>query len=228
MYRVLKATLGPVIRWFCQPEISGSLPKSGPVILAPTHTTEIDSLLLCAVAERPVTFIAKAEYFDPASGRVRSSFMGWLVRATGQIPVRRGVGGNGNEALEAAEGILARGGQWGIYPEGTRTPAGTVHRGHTGLMRVALKHPEVPVIPIAIIGSDNVQSGSKRWKRARVQVRFGEPFDVTPWLNRDDQTKAAREATDALMQRLVELSGFTYVDTYAKPGRAAAEAAAAN
>ena len=218
MYRFLKATIGPVVRHFCQPQVTGSIPASGPVILAPTHTTEIDSLLLCLINPRPVTFIAKAEYFDASSGRVRSSFMGWLVRTTGQIPVKRGPGGNGNEALEAAKGILKRGGIWGIYPEGTRTPVGTIHRGHTGLMRVALQMPDVPVIPVAILGTDKVQNRDRKgWTKAQTQVRFGEPFDLSRWRDRADDPQAAREATDALMAELVELSGFTYVDEYAKP-----------
>lgn len=221
MYRFLKATLGPIVRHYCQPEVVGTVPESGPVILAPTHTTEIDSLLLCAVNKRPLTFIAKAEYFDARSGRVRSSFMGWLVRSTGQIPVRRGPGGNGNEALEAAKGILERGDIWGIYPEGTRSPVGKVYKGHTGLMRVALDMPDVPVIPVAVVGTEKVQNGSKRWRKANTRVVFGERFDLTRWADRADDPRAAREATDALMQRLVELSGFEYVDTYAKPRREA-------
>ena len=60
-----------------------------------------------------------------------------------------------------------------------------------GLARLALE-TGVPVIPVAMIGTDSVNPpGSKMWRFGRVTVKFGKPMDfsrmdepaVTSWHN---------------------------------------------
>ena len=48
----------------------------------------------------------------------------------------------------------ARAGElFGIYPEGTRSRAGTLHKGHTGVARLALR-TGCPIVPVGIIGTE--------------------------------------------------------------------------
>src|SRR5258705_7063807 len=75
----------------------------GPTILAANHRSFMDSVFLALVVDRPVSFLAKAEYFD----RRRTA---WLFRSTGQIPLRRGNPAGARRALDAAPDVLARGG----------------------------------------------------------------------------------------------------------------------
>jgi hypothetical protein len=57
----------------------------------------------------------------------------WFFKAVGQIPIRREGGSASEGALLAAADVLQSGGVFGIYPEGTRTRDGNLHRGHTGV-----------------------------------------------------------------------------------------------
>lgn len=203
LYWILKyVVLGPLVRLRTRPRVHGraNVPRHGGVIVAANHLAEIDSLILGVVLSRRLRFIAKSDYF--ARGSAGSRLYGWLCRATGQIPVDRSGGDRAEDALRAARGIVERGDAWAIYPEGTRSPDGRIHRGHTGVMRVALS-TRAPVVPVALVGT----TGS-----GRVQVRVGGPLDLSAY---GDDPQGWRAATDALMRELVALTGLEYVDTYA-------------
>jgi 1-acyl-sn-glycerol-3-phosphate acyltransferase len=150
-----------------------------------------------------VSFLAKAEYFD----RRRTAV---LFRAAGQIPVRRGSPAGARRALEAASEVLAEGGIVGIYPEGTRSRDGLLHRGNLGPARLALA-TGAPILPVGLIGTDAVQEPDKRLPRVgkTVTVRFG------PVLQPDAQTvdrrAQAREMTERLMSDIAGLCGQRYV-----------------
>src|SRR5690242_6639312 len=185
------------------------VPKNGPVILACNHRSFLDSIFLPLVVPRRVTFVAKAEYFDDPK-------TAWFFRGVGQIPIRREGGAASERALETAFGVLNNGRVFGIYPEGTRTRDGYLHRGHTGVARLAFRSG-APIIPVGMIGTDEVQpidSKMPRLERA-VTIRFGEPIDPGRWHDRPDDHLALRELTDELMYEICELSGYEYVDTYA-------------
>ena len=67
---------------------------------------------------------------------------------------------------------------FGIYPEGTRTRDGYLHRGHTGVARLALR-TGAPIMPVGLIGTDEVQPIDKKMPRLfrPCPIRFGEPLD---------------------------------------------------
>src|SRR3954447_23983875 len=126
-YWVLKAILTPILRFLFRVRVEGleNVPAKGPAILASNHLSFCDSIFLPLVLRRRMTFVAKAEYFeDPKTA--------WFFRAVGQIPIKRGGGSPSRRALESAREVLEAGGLFGIYPEGTRSPDGRLHKGHTG------------------------------------------------------------------------------------------------
>lgn len=212
MYWFLKWVLvGPAIRWFARTRVIGELPE-GPIVLAPNHLTEIDSLVLCAWLPRRLTFVAKSEYF--ARGGAGAWLYGNLCRLTGQIPISRNGSGSADAALNAAAGILRSGGVWAIYPEGTRSPDGRLFRGRTGAMRVALTEP-CSVVPVGIVGTRTInRPGVRGWRRGVVEIRIGTPVDLTPWTARAPDPQAWRAATDQLMSAIQSLTGQEYVDRY--------------
>ncbi len=211
MYWMLKAVLTPVLYGVFRVRVEGrgNIPPSGPVIYAANHRSFIDSIFLPLVLRRRMTFVAKAEYFDDP----RSA---WFFRAVGQIPIRREGGSASQRALDAATDVLEQGGQFGIYPEGTRTRDGLLHRGHTGVARLALK-TGAPLVPVGLVGTDEIQpTDSKLPKFFRtVTVRFGAPIDLTHYEDRADDHLALRQLTDEVMYEIHALSGYEYVDTYA-------------
>jgi 1-acyl-sn-glycerol-3-phosphate acyltransferase len=211
VYWIVKGLLTPFIRIFVRLRVDGRehVPRHGPVILACNHRSFLDSFFIPLVVRRRVTFVAKAEYFDDAK-------TAWFFKSCGQIPIRREGGSASERALTSATEVLRAGKVFAIYPEGTRTRDGFLHRGHTGIARLALRG-NVPIVPIGMIGSDEVQPVDSRMPKLfrRVTIRFGEPIDPGRYAGRETDHMALRELTEEVMYEIRELSGYEYVDTYA-------------
>jgi 1-acyl-sn-glycerol-3-phosphate acyltransferase len=211
LYWIIKAVLTPVIRICVRVKVEGrdNLPRRGPVILAANHRSFLDSIFIPLVVRRRVTFVAKAEYFDDAK-------TAWFFRGCGQIPIRREGGTASERALASATDVLRKGQIFAIYPEGTRTRDGYLHKGHTGIARLALRC-NVPVVPIGLVGTDEVQPIDVRMPKLfrRVTVRFGKPIDPARYEGQANDRLALRELTDEVMYEITQLSGYEYVDTYA-------------
>ncbi len=209
-YWVLKAILTPVLRLFYRVRVEGSehVPTRGPVILAANHRSFLDSIFLPLVIRRRVTFVAKAEYFDDPK-------TAWFFRAVGQIPIRREGGSAAEGALAAATDVLERGGVFGIYPEGTRTRDGYLHRGHTGVARLALA-TGAPIVPVGLVATDECQPTDKKLPRVfrTVWIRFGTPLPLEHYAGREHDRLVLRQVADELMYEIRELSGYEYVDSY--------------
>ena len=207
---MLKAVLTPIIRLLVRVRVEGRehVPRRGAVILAANHRSFLDSIFIPLVVHRRVTFVAKAEYFDDPKSA-------WFFRSVGQIPIRREGGSASQRALASATEVLQNGKVFGIYPEGTRTRDGLLHRGHTGVARLAIAN-NVPVVPVGLIGSDEVQPVDARMPKLfrHVTIRFGEPIDPQRYAAQGDERPALRELTDEVMYEICALSGYEYVDTY--------------
>jgi 1-acyl-sn-glycerol-3-phosphate acyltransferase len=222
LYKVGRFTIGPVARGLFRPWTDGveNIPTTGPAILASNHLSAADSLFLPIVVSRDIAFLAKAEYFvgEGMKGRLTAAFF----RGIRQIPVERGNGRAALGALDIALSVLNEGGLFGIYPEGTRSPDGKMHRGHTGIARIVLE-ARVPVIPVAMINTDKVQPIGAKLPRLghAIGVRVGAPLDYTDRAEGRRTPKLLREITDDIMAHIRRLSGQDYVDRYASREKAA-------
>lgn len=200
-YDVARTVLGPPVRTCFPAHVTGleHLPLEGPVVIAPNHLSIMDSIILAAVLPRRLSFIAKVEHFDDWRS-------GWAMRLTGQIPLDRGNGLAAGRALGSAGDVLRAGGAVVIYPEGTRSRDGKLHRGNSGPARLAVAHG-VPVVPVGLIGTPAVHAPGERLPHPfrRVEVRVGEPvLDVAEPLPR--RRRIAR-LTDDVMLAIAGLSG---------------------
>lgn len=211
LYWVIKLVLTPVLHVCCRIKVEGRehVPKSGPLILASNHRSFLDSIFIPLVIRRRVTFVAKAEYFDDRK-------VAWFFRGVGQIPIRREGGSASERALQSAMEVLEGGGVFGIYPEGTRTRDGKLHRGHTGVARLALR-TGAPIIPIGLVGTDEVQPIDSKLPRLfrTVRICFGEPIELGHYEGRHDDRLALRDVADEVMYEIGQLCGYEYIDTYA-------------
>jgi 1-acyl-sn-glycerol-3-phosphate acyltransferase len=207
VYKLTKALVGSALRRCYKVDVKGlgHLPKRGPMVLAANHRSFMDSIFLAHVIPRPITFIAKAEYWD-------SWQTAWMFRATGQIPLRRGSPGGAHEAMVSAGKILADDGVIGIYPEGTRSRDGGLHAGNTGAARLAQAYG-APIVPVGLIGTDAVQAPDEPVPHLfkSVTVRFGPPHRL-PARKESRRRKAELQgATDRLMCSIAQLSGQEYL-----------------
>jgi 1-acyl-sn-glycerol-3-phosphate acyltransferase len=210
-YQLVKIICTPFLRLAYRIRVEGRehLPMKGPVILAANHRSFMDSIFLPLILPRRLTFVAKAEYFD-------SWKTAWFFRAVGMIPIRREGGTASERALASAADVLQTGGAFGIYPEGTRTRDGYLHRGHTGAARLALR-TGAPIVPVGLVGTDDVQPTDAKLPRPfrRITIRFGEPVPSEHYAGREDEHLVLRQLTDEVMFDIQGLSGYEYQNTYA-------------
>ena len=215
--------MGPLLTLLGRPKVEGleHVPQSGAVILASNHLAVADSFYLPLVVRRRITFLAKAEYFTGTG--IKGRFQRWFYTAAGQVPIDRTDAGSAPARAEH-RGAHRRRGQ----------AARDVSRGHPLARRPALQGQDragaagarnrVPVIPVAMIGTDDVNPpGSKMWKFGRVQVKFGKPMDFSRFEGLAGNRFIERAVIDEVMYELMSLSGQEYVDLYAadvKEGKA--------
>ena len=202
----------PATRTILPVAVTGAdnIPTEGPAIIAANHLSFFDTVALIGAMPRPISFLGKAEYLDGWKTR-------YLFPAMGMIPIERRSGKAAFEALDAAMDVLAEGGLLGIYPEGTRSRDGLLHKGRTGVARLAMASG-APVIPIGLVGTDRVQAPGQRVPRPfrPCVVNVGTPI-ATTGLNVPYRSGPGgyRRLTDDVMAAITALSGQTYVGRYA-------------
>ncbi len=227
VYRLIRLLIAvPVIRLLIRPRVRGraNVPRTGPVILVANHLSLADPVLLSTVVTRPISYVVKSEYFTGPGvlGRLSASFFLSLH----QVPVDRSGGTAADAALASARVLLAAGEVFGIFPEGTRSPDGLLHRGRTGVARVALA-TGAPVVPVGLVGTDRVLASpstriaphpgrvrpystrlrphSTRLRLGRPEIRFGTPLVFGPESTPDRER--LREVTEQVMAAVGALSG---------------------
>jgi 1-acyl-sn-glycerol-3-phosphate acyltransferase len=131
------------------------------------------------------------------------------------VPIDRSGASAAEGALTSAKRVLGEGELFGIYPEGTRSHDGKLYRGKTGVARLALE-TGVPVIPVAVVGTDVVAPPGKKFGSiTRPVVRFGKPLDFARYEGLENDRYILRSVTDEIMYEIMRLSGQEYVDQYA-------------
>ncbi|MBW9094050.1 1-acyl-sn-glycerol-3-phosphate acyltransferase [Microbacterium jejuense] len=207
--------IGPIVKAIWRPWIVGrrNVPAEGAAILASNHLSVMDSIFLPLMIDRPVSFLAKSDYF---TGK---GLKGWATRmfmkATGQIPIDRSGGKASEASLNTGLQVLGRGDLLGIYPEGTRSPDGKLYRGRTGLARMALE-AHVPVVPVVMVDTDTMLPiGTTIPRIVRVGIVIGEPLDFSRFEGMEGDRYILRSVTDEIMVALQRLGEQEYEDVYA-------------
>lgn len=215
-YLILKnIVLGPILNLLFRPWVRGAenVPRKGGVVLASNHLSFVDSIFLPLKVKRPVTFLAKSDYFTGTG--FKGAVIRWFFKSTGQLPIDRSGGKASEDSLNTGLGVLERELVLGIYPEGTRSPDGRLYRGRTGIARMILE-AQVPVVPVAMIGTEKVQPlGAKYPKIHRIGIKFGQQLDFSRFAGMEGERVVLRSVTDQIVYRIRELSGQKYEDVYA-------------
>jgi 1-acyl-sn-glycerol-3-phosphate acyltransferase len=147
--------------------IEGTWPAGGPFVVVANHQSILDILLLSR-APREMKWIAKEELF-------RIPWVGWMLRMSGDIPIRRGDPESGGEALARAREYLARGMSVMLFPEGTRSKTGKLLPFKSGAFRLAAE-TGVPVLPVAVHGTARGMPKGGPWVNpCRATARLLEP-----------------------------------------------------
>ncbi len=207
--------IGPISKAIFRPWIVGrrNVPAEGGAILASNHLSFVDSIFLPLMIDRPVSFLAKSDYF---TGK---GIKGWATRifmkASGQLPIDRSGGKASEASLNTGLQVLGRGDLLGIYPEGTRSPDGRLYRGRTGIARMALE-ARVPVVPVVMVDTDTMMPiGTKIPRVVRIGIVIGEPLDFSRFEGMEGDRYILRSVTDEIMVALQRLGEQQYDDVYA-------------
>lgn len=214
LYTTVKPFVAPLMRavWGIRTSGLENVPRSGAFLIASNHIALVDSFIIPIVTPRMVRFIAKDTYWK------KRGPIGWIQRtffeAVGTVPVDRQTLSSGRGALEVALGVLRHGDGFGIYPEGTRSPDGRLHRGKQGVAWLA-EQAGCPVIPVGLIGTDTLFSSAKhptrqgitQFRRGGIEVRFGTPVDLSSVDPSLPAGARRRAMTELVMERIAELSG---------------------
>lgn len=183
------------------------IPVEGPALLVLNHISVLDPLATASfvwTAGRVPSFMIKDSVF-------KVPVLGKLMAGSRQIAVSRGSAA-AQASLDEAIATLRGGGIVAVYPEGTvtRDPDFWPMRAKTGVARIALSIPEVPVIPIAQWGAhrayDYHTKKVRLLPRKQTHIRALEPLDMAHFHGRNDN-EAARELTDTMMRALADEVG---------------------
>ena len=167
-----------------------NLPAEGPVILAANHMSNWDPPILGTYLPRTVGYMAKEELFKPA-------IAGAIIKSLNAFPVKRGASDRG--AIKMALNILKKGLCLGIFPEGTRSRDGKLHKAQAGVSLIAAMS-KAPVVPTALIGTNKIWS--KEEKFPQLTIVFGEPIYYE---GKSNDKAALEEFSQEIMKKIENL-----------------------
>ena len=186
---------GHFLRWLgrriagCYPpwklRVEGRWPAAGGAYVVVANHQSILDILLLSHMPREMKWIAKEELF-------RVPWIGWMLRMSGDIAIRRGERDSGLEALGRARGYLARGVPVMVFAEGTRSRDGRLLPFKSGAFRLAIE-TGVPVLPVAVNGTAAGMPKGSPWVRpCEAWARILEPVP-TAGLRPEDAVKVRDE-----------------------------------
>ncbi len=161
-YRIFKAILGPIYKFYYNPKFLGleNIPLDGPIIFAGNHIHLMDQNAIIVSYKRPIHYMAKKEYWDSFKTR-------WFFNAAGCIPVNRSI--KDEVATEKALEVLNNGGCIGIFPEGTRNKTDAFLLPFKfGAVSMA-KKTKATIVPFAV-------TGDYKFRSKNLVYRFGKPI----------------------------------------------------
>jgi 1-acyl-sn-glycerol-3-phosphate acyltransferase len=204
-YHVATTTMKILLIAFtrCQVEGKENVPRKGPLIVVSNHLNNIDPPLLGASIPRHISFMAKQELFEHWFSKA-------IVEGYGAFPVRRGQ--LDRKSIRQALEQLQEGQVVGMFPEGQRSFSTQLQTPQPGAALIAARSG-VPVLPVGIIGSNQMKGvGSIRY-RPRIKVRIGRPFILT---SADGIRTRIRlnQHSDLIMERIAELLPESYRGKY--------------
>lgn len=211
-YLIVRTLTAPARRVLARVHVENpaNLPTDGPAIVVANHISFFDSVLLMFALPRRVSVLGKAEYAD-------NRLTNWLYCGAGMIPIRRQNPADLVQAFSQVEEVLERGEVVGIFPEGTRSRDGLLHRGHSGAAHLGLK-TGAPLVPVGIVGTDKLLPTGSGIVRPfqRVTIRVGSPINPADLGFTKSTNRARRQITDRVMEEVQRLCGQDYVASYAQ------------
>ncbi|WP_373048941.1 lysophospholipid acyltransferase family protein [Vulgatibacter sp.] len=172
---------------------------SRPHIFLMNHQSAIDIPVAFLVLKTPLRFIAKRIL-------ARVPFLGWYMWATGMIFVEREKSTKAVASLQHAGERIRAGASILAYPEGTRSRNSRILPFKKGTFVVAIE-AQVPVVPVAISGADQVLSSTGfRVRPGTIRVKIGDPIP-TAGLKRYHREALLKQVHDEVIDMHLAIGG---------------------
>ncbi len=198
-YVLTWTTMNALFKLLYQTEVTGAknIPQNGPILLASNHASFIDPPAIGSNLPRELTYFARKTLFKGLTGK--------LITHLNSIPIDRD-GDSDIQAFRQVFATLKNGGCLLLFPEGTRTPNGTLQEAKEGTGMIACR-AQVPVIPTRIFGSYDILNREHKLPRLRgkLHIVFGEKIEPCTY---DPGKKSANRyqiATDLFMDEIRKL-----------------------
>ena len=168
-----------------------NIPPTGGAVIAPNHCSYLDPPVVGCGLKRPTYFMGKKELF-------KVPILGWLIRRTGCFPVDRDK--QDKEAIRMALRVLRDGDLLCMFPEGTRSPDGTLQEAIGVGVALVASRAGVPIIPAVIRGTERAYPPGARFVHwANISITFGRPIETAL----PDGEKANKEQLAELTRRVM-------------------------
>ncbi len=155
------------------------VPRSGGALLVANHQSFFDPVLSAVALPREVSFMARDTLFG-------SGLFTRLIVSLNAFPVKRGSADL--SAMKEALRRLRSGAALTVFPEGTRTPDGSIQAMQAGVMLLA-RRSNVPLVPTLILGA------FEAWPRKRkfplpgpILVAYAPPLTPQKYAGLDDES----------------------------------------
>lgn len=157
VYRITRRTMElTLFRWLdIRSEGIEHLRTPPPVIIAPVHRSNLDSLIVGTIGRRRIPTLAKESLFAIKP-------LGWWLAGLGAIPLDRNAADR--EATRAAREILDRGQPLMVFPEGTRQTGQAIGPLFDGTAWIAAK-TGASIVPVGIAGTEAAMPPGARFPR---------------------------------------------------------------
>ena len=182
------------VRWILatfriQVEAAGldHVPAHAPVILMSNHQSLVDIAAIVDSLPRSLSwrFVAKREL-------VRVPFFGWALYASGHIIIDRGNRERAVRSLRRAAERIRAGTSVIVFPEGTRSPGGSLRPFKSGPFHLAIE-AQVPIIPVTVSGTQRITpKGSLVVHAGTAKITYGKPIPTRGLGLADRQALKAR------------------------------------
>jgi len=147
------------------------LKGAGPYIFMSNHQGSYDIFALLGYLPFQFKWLAKKELFS-------IPILGWAMSAAGYISIDRQGTRETVEAMREAARKIRDGMSVVIFPEGSRTPDGSIQPFRKGGFTLAIRS-QVPIVPIAISGSREIMSKDRLTANpGEIRVRIGPPIET--------------------------------------------------
>jgi len=171
------------------------LPESGGALIVANHVSFLDPAMIGVSFQNPIHYLARKSLFK--------GFLGWLLPRIQVLPVDLGKGDLAS--LKRVLKLLKEGNRVLIFPEGTRSPDGSLQPAEAGIGFLIAK-AEVPVVPVRLFGAHACWPRAARWPRpGRITVVAGPAVDF-PALPEDLSGRERYQAcADEVMKALAAI-----------------------